>query len=659
MHKISIFTLATASLLPLAAYAAPAAKAPFSLVSSSPKTLSSAQLEDAEKTATAGTLSKDKKSLTFGQSAIRLVVRTGPEDDMLSYRIAGVRSPTLIVPAHAVLKVLFVNTDGDMKHDIHFGSVKPPFPIAPDVAGTVGTAKLPHEENGTYSGEELTVAADQTGSFFYFCSVKGHAKGGMFGQIAVGTAPDKAPAVPDGGMAGMDMSGMDMGGSKKGGAMAGMDMGATKNGAGSMAGMKMGTMAMSSTVDLSDPMSRESSGTAWLPDSSPIYARMKMRGKRMLMFHGDIFPRYTRISTARDVSTAGRGGRSRFDAPSMFMVMASQPAGKRGQIGLRAMFSLDPIIEQGYGYPLLYQSGEAFRGQAIHDRQHPHDLVSELSATYSQKLSARNSAYLYLGYPGEPALGPPTFMHRPSAMDSPDAPISHHWQDATHVTFGVATLGFRAGRVKIEGSVFKGEEPNENRYSFDTPRLDSLAGRLSWNPTRDLAFQVSHGFLKKPEPAEPAILGRHRTTASIIYNRSIGRDSNWANTLVWGQNSDAQTRRSNSYLLETNFQRRENTIYARLEHVQKSGGELSLLAPLADGLYAVNAYSIGAVRDLKRGKGLDVGLGAQVTFDSNPGALNAVYGGRNHTGFEIFLRIRPSRLRDDVMSGMKMDTPTP
>ena len=126
--------------------------------------------------------------------------------------------------------------------------------------------------------------------------------------------------------------------------------------------------------------------------------------------------------------------------------MYSRPAGKNGQIGFRVMASLDPLIQRGYGYPLLYQSGELFRGQPIHDRQHPHDLLSELAVTYSYKFDEKKSFYLYAGYPGEPALGPPTFMHRISASNIPDAPIGHHWQDASHITFGVVTAGFSFGK---------------------------------------------------------------------------------------------------------------------------------------------------------------------------------------------------------------------
>lgn len=400
---------------------------------------------------------------------------------------------------------------------------------------------------------------------------------------------------------------------------------------------------MRSSADLNDPMSRESSGTSWAPDSSPIYARMKMRGDKMLMLHGNIFPRYTRVGGERDISIAGQGSRSRFDAPSMFMGMYSQPAGENAQLGLRLMASLDPLIERGYGYPLLYQSGEVHRGQPLHDRQHPHDLISELSVTYSRRVGRDNSAYLYLGYPGEPALGPPAFMHRIAAMDNPDAPISHHWQDSTHITFGVATLGYSFGRFKIEGSAFKGREPDENRYNFDSPRLNSFSGRVSWNPHRDWALQVSHGYLKSPETTEPDV-NQHRTTASILYNRPLGDNANWSNSLVWGQiRSGGEA--TNAYLFETNYQRHANTFYARVERVQKSGHELVLPPPDDHRVFDVGSYALGYVRDLKRGGGLDVGLGAQVTFNANESGLDAYYGGGTHTGFQVFLRIRPSRLK--------------
>ena len=233
-------------------------------------------------------------------------------------------------------------------------------------------------------------------------------------------------------------------------------------------------MEMHSTIDLADPMSREGSGTSWIPDSSPMYGRMFMFGDNMLMLHGAIFPRYTNVSTRR--------GDDRIDAPNWFMAMFSHPLGDSTQFGSRLMMSLDPLTEGGRGYPLLFQTGESWNGEALHDRQHPHDLFDELSFSLSQKFEHDLSAYIYFGYPGEPALGPPAFMHRPSAMDDPDAPISHHWQDSTHITFGVATAGLQWRDIKIEGSIFTGREPDDDRYDFDRPRFDSYSGRLSWNP---------------------------------------------------------------------------------------------------------------------------------------------------------------------------------
>src|SRR5437588_11573100 len=287
-------------------------------------------------------------------------------------------------------------------------------------------------------------------------------------------------------------------------------------------------MEMRSSIDLADPMSREGSGTSWLPDSSPMYGKMFMFDNDMLMLHGAIFPRYTNVSTRR--------GDDRIDAPNWVMGMYSHPLGDSAQIGARLMMSLDPLTEGGRGYPLLFQTGESWHDQPLHDRQHPHDLFDELSLSLSQKFEHDFSGYLYFGYPGEPALGPPAFMHRPSAMDDPDAPIGHHWQDSTHITFGVATAGLvwsRFGGIKIEGSIFTGREPDEDRYDFDRPRFDSYSGRLSWNPTQNLALQVSYGYIKSPEAVDPKT-NIHRTTASAIYNLPLGPDRNWSNTFAWG-----------------------------------------------------------------------------------------------------------------------------
>jgi hypothetical protein len=392
-------------------------------------------------------------------------------------------------------------------------------------------------------------------------------------------------------------------------------------------------MEMHSTVDVADPMTREGSGTSWLPDSSPMYGRMFMFGDNMLMLHGAIFPRYTYVSTRR--------GDDRIDAPNWFMGMYSHPLWNDAQFGSRLMMSLDPLTEGGRGYPLLFQSGESWNGEPLHDRQHPHDLFDELSFSISQKFEHDLSAYIYFGYPGEPALGPPTFMHRPSAMDDPDAPIGHHWQDSTHVTFGVATAGLVWSNVKIEGSIFNGREPDEDRYNFDQPDFDSYSGRLSWNPTRNLALQASYGYIKSPEALEPE-LNRHRTTASLIYNVPLGNDTNWATSFVWGQNNDTGEGKTQSFLVESNYQRGRDTVYFRWERVEKSGRELVLNEAADTRIFPVGAYTLGYVRDLSHGNGIDIGLGTQFTINNRPDTLDRYYGDGLGYAFEFFLRIRPS-----------------
>ena len=662
-------------------------------VGSQKKTLTRQQLDALEKAATQG--AKDGNALVFKDNAIRLVVRTGPEDDMLSYRLQDLRNPTLIFPAKATINVLFINTDGDMSHDIRFGTKPGEFQITPESDRTVGTTRLAHAaEDDTLTAEEVVIKAPDTGEFVYFCSVRGHAKGGMWGNLVVGKkarpdlsqpiktehvhSPDEEKMSPNTdeskphnhaeadasethlhkehqtaekhsempGMNKEEMAGMAGGNQDEMPDMNQHDMA----GMSGMAGMNHShdEMTMRSVVDLNVPMTRESSGTAWAADSSPMYARMKMLGNGdMLMFHGMGFLRYTSVGSTRDLSVGGKGDRARFDAPTMFMAMYSHQLSSKSQIGVRAMLSLDPLFERGYGYPLLYQSGEAYRGRAIHDRQHPHDLFSELSVSYSYKFTEKQSAFLYVGYPGEPALGPPTFMHRVSAMDNPDAPLSHHWQDSTHVTFGVVTAGYTFDKFKFEASAFKGQEPNENRWNFDRPKLDSFSGRLTFNPNKNWSFQISHGYLKNPEPAEPEIRVRRRTTASAIYNKNwADKDRNWANSFVWGQNHD-DAGRTNSLLYESNYQFRKNSIFGRFERVQKSIHELSAEDFFVNDnqKFWVGLLSVGYVRDLVKDKGLDVGLGAQATWYTNPGGLTPVYGGTNHGGFQVFMRFRASRMK--------------
>ncbi|MEO6681247.1 MAG: hypothetical protein ABIN48_00345 [Ginsengibacter sp.] len=395
---------------------------------------------------------------------------------------------------------------------------------------------------------------------------------------------------------------------------------------------------MASSFSKNLPMNRNGSGTGWLPDASPMEGYMFHSDKWMYMLHGNLFLRYTN----QNFSNEGKRGDDKFDAPNWLMFMGQREIGKKGLFHFSTMISLDPLTVGGEGYPLLFQSGETWKGKPLIDQQHPHDLFSELSVGYSQELSKKLDVFLYLGYPGEPALGPVAFMHRPSALANPDAPISHHWIDATHVTFGVATLGVRLGKFKIEGSSFTGKEPNENRYNFDKPRFDSYSGRLSFNPSDNWALQVSHAFIKEPETLHSGNV--NRTTASAIYSVPVNAKSSFNATAVWGLNAIDHGTASNAFLLEGEWKSGKTALYGRYDFAEKSGEELVLdEAAYHDRLFSVNALTLGLNYDLfKIGKSHVAG-GGQFMFYKSHKDLDSYYG-KNPMGVEIFLRLYPGKM---------------
>lgn len=398
---------------------------------------------------------------------------------------------------------------------------------------------------------------------------------------------------------------------------------------------------MSHAFSLNLPMSRNASGTSWLPDASPMYGYMIHSKKWMYMAHGNIAPRYDR----QDIAHQGYRGGEKWDAPNWFMFMGQTRAGAHGLFRFNTMVSLDRITEGGNGYPLLFQTGESWKGRPLMDRQHPHDLFSELSVAYSYAFSKSSDLSVYIGYPGEPALGSPAFMHRPSALSNPDAPIGHHWNDATHITFGVATIGYRFEQFKLEASSFTGREPDEDRYNFDKPRFDSWSGRLSFNPCSNWSLQVSHGFIKSPEALHPEE-DVHRTTASAIYSLPFGRNK-WLNaTALWGQNKVAGQEGENAVLAEASLRLSKWEAYTRYEWVQKSTEELNLAAEDygAHTLFFVNALTIGLTYDVLEIAHTRLALGGHVTGFYASKQLHGLYG-KDPMGGEVFIRIYPGMSR--------------
>jgi hypothetical protein len=375
------------------------------------------------------------------------------------------------------------------------------------------------------------------------------------------------------------------------------------------------------------PSPHAGSGTSWQPASVPGYLWMKSMGNWDLMAHGVVFLTYNQQGGPRGVGKA--------ESVNWVMLMEQHKLG-RGTLLLRQMLSAESLTSPHPGFPELFQTGETYHGQPLVDHQHPHNVFAELSASFSLPITEHLSWLLYGGPSAEPALGPVTYIHRASASELPSAPLSHHLQDSTHTSFGVVTTGFVVARVKIEGSVFNGREPNEERWSIQPAALDSWSARASIAPSRNWTAQYSYGRLIHPEALEPG--NEQRQSASLEYNRPF-HEGNWATSVIWGRKHKDETGRNlNSYLLEStvNF-KRSNYAYTRIELVDKD--ELFPEAATHP-TYRIAAYTLGGVRDLLQRRLGQLGLGADVTFYGKLAALNADYG-NNPVSFRVFLRLRP------------------
>ena len=395
-----------------------------------------------------------------------------------------------------------------------------------------------------------------------------------------------------------------------------------------MPGMAMGHESHEMTGFLGAyPMSREASGTSWQPQSSPMEGIHWMRGPWMGMVHGFADVVYDH--------QGGPRGDDKVFAPTMAMVTAQRSAG-HGTLGARGMVSLDPATVGKAGYPLLLQTGETADGRTpLVDRQHPHDLFMELALVYSHPLGGRRSWFTYFGLPGEPALGPPTFMHRFSGMELPEAPIGHHWLDSTHIAFGVATAGIVCDVVKLDASAFNGSEPDQDRWDIEAPRFNSFSARLTVNPSAHWSLQASHGHLKEPEQLEPGV-DVDRTTASVTFGRPRGGASNWQSTLAWGHNAKHPGDATNAFLLESTLREGRHTLVGRAEKAQKD--ELFTQGPHAHQTFDVGKVSMGYVFDLVRAGHLALGLGTLGSVHFVPAEIAAAYGSRRPRSFMLFAR---------------------
>lgn len=374
-----------------------------------------------------------------------------------------------------------------------------------------------------------------------------------------------------------------------------------------------------------DPVTAYGSGTARIPaNESGHHGWNLASGNWDVNAHGFTNLVYT--------DQSGPRGDDKFYLQSMFMLSGRHDT-EWGRIELRSMMSLEPLMSDR-GYPNLFATGETAGGQPLVDRQHPHDLFMELSARIDVNLDdGGTSAFLYGGPVGEPALGPSVFMHRASAGLNPEAPITHHWFDSTHISYGVVTSGLANPHWQIEASAFRGGEPDEDRWDIETPKLDSWSVRASWTPNRYWALQASTGRLESPEVTHPGE-DEQRTTASVQYN-----DGNGLSALAAFSNKNALPGRSSTaWLAEINWDLdSHHSLFGRFENVRN--GELfpDEDDPRHEESFRISKFQAGYAYRMKLFGPVNLALGGSVSAFAKTDSLDPVYG-KNPMGYNLFAK---------------------
>jgi hypothetical protein len=414
--------------------------------------------------------------------------------------------------------------------------------------------------------------------------------------------------------------------------------------------MHMGTNS-GPALPLGLASAKAGSGTSWLPDSSLVPMFHASIGGWSVMAHGALFAQY-------DTQTTIHGGRQ-FGLVDWEMANALRAVGP-GVIGVTLGTSLESFVDGPRGYPELLQSGGAYQGARISNRQHPHPALMQLSLEYDQTVTREVALQAYAAAVGEPAIGPVAFTHRPSAADDPFAPLAHHWEDATHDENGVVTAGLYTGRVKIEGSAFNARESEtgENLPDYSGGRLDSYSGRLSVAATDRVVLSAWTGYLFDHDPLDPGT-GMQRYGASVLSALRGLNGGAWSTALVWGLDVHHHGAREHvhdptavapahhlggSVLLETTLDLgSKSAVFGRLEQVQKTADDLGFLGGDLSQSFTIRELTIGVARDLFVGERGRVGVGARAMAARVPESLRLAYGTLTPAGGAVYLTLKPPR----------------
>src|SRR5262245_43477025 len=133
----------------------------------------------------------------------------------------------------------------------------------------------------------------------------------------------------------------------------------------------------------------------------------------MTMVHGWAFLNYN--------DQGGPSGGDDFESQNHVMGMATHSF-LGGKLTFYGTLSLEPATIPEPGSHELFQVGETNDGVLLVDYQHPHDFFVQLAGAWQKSFGSDfllSGLRLYAAAVGEPALGPPAFVHRLSASANP------------------------------------------------------------------------------------------------------------------------------------------------------------------------------------------------------------------------------------------------
>ena len=347
------------------------------------------------------------------------------------------------------------------------------------------------------------------------------------------------------------------------------------------------------------PLNRESSGTAWQPDSSGHSGLMGSGGEWTLMGHGVLNLVYDH--------QGGRRGDDKAFASGMLMGMARRPLGN-GTLQLKAMVSPDPLMGKS-GYPLLLASGETANGE---------DHLSTASTRMTSSWSCRRRCRRPSGRRAVSSCTPGCRASRRSGrrrssreaiLESPEAPISTMARfDAHQLWRGDGGRGVSTGSsLSLAGST----AASPTSTAGTSRPASSIRPPRGCRGTRPIRCRCkAAGRFIEPEQLEPGV-DQSRWSASALFARDIAPEWKLAGTLAWGRksvkhhgewlNDDAMSPRprSSTALDDVRAWRDDRN----RELVEGEGDEEHGTA------HRVGKISAGAVRDFRLAKHLSLGVG--------------------------------------------------